>query len=227
MVAYEVGLSGQGIVDVDLRYGLSHSDPASGAIMPNTPARIPVSAETRVVFRIEVDPPVALPQDFFVAFRTSNAICGPIITCQQASRGSTAPYFYTFYDSPVRGWLLDELRDPPCHAGFDLVIRCAGAPDCNGNGLPDECDIADGTSPNCNKNELPDECEVGDVDGDGRVTVQDWPRVVACLTGPCGTSPCDPMLYENPCCRIVDAEADGDVDLSDVATLQTLSTGTP
>ena len=31
--------------------------------------------------------------------------------------------------------------------------------DCNANGVPDECDIADGTSPDFNGNGIPDECE--------------------------------------------------------------------
>lgn len=33
-------------------------------------------------------------------------------------------------------------------------------PDCNANGVPDECDIADGTSGDQNGNGIPDECEV-------------------------------------------------------------------
>ncbi|MCK4658874.1 MAG: thrombospondin type 3 repeat-containing protein [Phycisphaerae bacterium] len=37
--------------------------------------------------------------------------------------------------------------------------------DCNTNGIPDECDIAGGTSPDSNFNGIPDECE--DPDGDG------------------------------------------------------------
>ena len=32
-------------------------------------------------------------------------------------------------------------------------------PDCNGNGIADECDIAAGTSADCNTNGMPDECE--------------------------------------------------------------------
>jgi hypothetical protein len=39
----------------------------------------------------------------------------------------------------------------------DLLI--GSAVDCNGNGVPDECDIADGTSDDCNGNGVPDECE--------------------------------------------------------------------
>jgi hypothetical protein len=31
--------------------------------------------------------------------------------------------------------------------------------DCNGNGVPDDCDIADGTSEDANGNAIPDECE--------------------------------------------------------------------
>ncbi len=35
-------------------------------------------------------------------------------------------------------------------------------PDCNGNGIADECDITDGTSADCNGNGVPDECDVAD-----------------------------------------------------------------
>lgn len=34
--------------------------------------------------------------------------------------------------------------------------------DCNGNYIPDECDIADGTSMDCNENGRPDECDIAD-----------------------------------------------------------------
>lgn len=36
--------------------------------------------------------------------------------------------------------------------------------DCNGNSVPDGCDIAAGTSPDCNANGMPDECEVPPLD---------------------------------------------------------------
>lgn len=41
-----------------------------------------------------------------------------------------------------------------CVYGIQLVLL-----DCNGNGTPDEQDIASGTSQDCNGNRLPDECE--------------------------------------------------------------------
>jgi VCBS repeat protein len=34
------------------------------------------------------------------------------------------------------------------------------SPDCNSNGIPDECDIAQGTSKDCNGNKIPDECDL-------------------------------------------------------------------
>jgi predicted outer membrane repeat protein len=41
-----------------------------------------------------------------------------------------------------------------------LPARIVIAPDCNGNGIPDEQDILDQTSPDCNGNGVPDECDV-------------------------------------------------------------------
>lgn len=41
-------------------------------------------------------------------------------------------------------------------------FRCSDDPinDCNGNGVPDDIDIADGTSPDCNDNNVPDACDI-------------------------------------------------------------------
>ncbi|MCK4343445.1 MAG: thrombospondin type 3 repeat-containing protein [Phycisphaerae bacterium] len=55
----------------------------------------------------------------------------------------------------------------PCHNGTEQhgeVLRydttTGWSPDCNANGIPDECDIADGTSQDCNSNGIPDECDI-------------------------------------------------------------------
>lgn len=47
-----------------------------------------------------------------------------------------------------------------------------GSGDCNGNGMPDGCDLAAGTSDDCNGNAIPDECDIAsgvseDLDGNG------------------------------------------------------------
>ena len=43
-----------------------------------------------------------------------------------------------------------------------------GQADCDGNGVGDVCDIADGTHPDCDGNEVPDICQ-SDCDGDGLI----------------------------------------------------------
>ncbi len=40
------------------------------------------------------------------------------------------------------------------------LLRSASPRDCNGNGLPDACDIADGIAPDCNGNGVVDACEL-------------------------------------------------------------------
>ncbi|MCH8991952.1 MAG: FG-GAP repeat protein [Acidobacteria bacterium] len=69
--------------------------------------------------------------------------------------------------------------------------------DCNGNGVPDECDIADGASTDCNANGIPDECEPppcpADLDGSCDVGVKDLLFLLGAW-GPCpkkGDCPAD------------------------------------
>jgi hypothetical protein len=52
------------------------------------------------------------------------------------------------------------------------AFRSSIPPDCNGNGVPDEEDIANGTSDDCNTNGIPDSCDIdyaasGDCNGNG------------------------------------------------------------
>jgi hypothetical protein len=58
-----------------------------------------------------------------------------------------------------------ELTGPEC-------MDCGT--DCNENGIPDGCDIADGSSPDCNQNGRPDECETQeDCNGNGSQDICD------------------------------------------------------
>ena len=62
-----------------------------------------------------------------------------------------------------------------------------GLADCNGNGILDLCDIADGTSDDLDGNGIPDECQDDcpeDVNGDGLVDIDDIFAVLAAW-GPC------------------------------------------
>ncbi len=80
--------------------------------------------------------------------------------------------------------------------------------DCNDNGVPDSCEIADGTSVDANGNGLPDTCELlaGDVNGDLAVDVLDLIAVVGGW-GPCPTA---------PAACAADLDHNGTVDVSDL-----------
>jgi len=87
----------------------------------------------------------------------------------------------------------------------EIEIQKGGAEDCNGNGIPDSCDIAEGES-DVNGNNIPDSCEcIGDVDGDGKsVNVQDLLLLIA-NWGSANSS--------------ADINADGTVNVADILLL--------
>ncbi len=59
--------------------------------------------------------------------------------------------------------------------GDACEIADGTAQDCNSNGVPDECDIASGTAQDCNHNGIPDECELcGDLNKSGTVDALDY-----------------------------------------------------
>ena len=88
------------------------------------------------------------------------------------------------------------------------MAECAGEPacsDCNENGIPDSCDIADGAE-DLNGNGIPDECECpADFDGDGTVGASDLAQLLGSW-GECAGCPAD-------------FDGDGDVDAADLASL--------
>ncbi|MCH7526832.1 MAG: VCBS repeat-containing protein, partial [Planctomycetes bacterium] len=90
--------------------------------------------------------------------------------------------------------------------------------DCNDNAIPDDCDIASGTSFDINGNGVPDECEPnGDVDQDGDVDLDDLEVFLPCARGPGGGA--------DPPCDEFDFDLDSDVDFNDFAAFQRAFTG--
>ncbi|MCH8151113.1 MAG: FG-GAP repeat protein [Planctomycetes bacterium] len=78
--------------------------------------------------------------------------------------------------------------------------------DCNGNAVPDICDIINGDLSDDNGNWIPDECEcVGDLDGDGSVGILDLLALLAAW----GSNPGHPA----------DFDGDGTVGVLDLLTL--------
>ncbi|MBG81448.1 MAG: hypothetical protein CMJ39_12170 [Phycisphaerae bacterium] len=69
-----------------------------------------------------------------------------------------------------RFYVLDQLIEEA--TGFDFMP--AAAIDCNGNMIPDTCDIANGDATDLDGNGIPDSCVCpGDIDGDGSINVND------------------------------------------------------
>jgi hypothetical protein len=70
------------------------------------------------------------------------------------------------YNQFLRG-AVDELRIADGVVPVDQLLQSYAMADCNGNGVPDGCDIADGSSADCDGNGQPDECDLIDNDCDG------------------------------------------------------------
>ncbi|UCE60884.1 MAG: S8 family serine peptidase [Phycisphaerales bacterium] len=124
-------------------------------------------------------------------------------TCCQAMCNMYDPYCcYVAWD-----WICAAIAAslPECDCGSG-----AYSPDCNDNGIPDECDVADGTSLDCNANTVPDECDPGlDCNDNG---IQDICDVAA------GTSQdCDADEVPDECQPDDDCNANTIQDICDLA----------
>jgi hypothetical protein len=113
---------------------------------------------------------------------------------------------------------------PGCQSSIAVTVEYQAITDgdCNGNGNPDSCDIADHLTPDCNENGTPDECEFilpGDINADQNIDKADLLELLTCLTGPCAGNECAALL-EEACCSHANLDGDADVDLHDVAVIQ-------
>ena len=114
--------------------------------------------------------PPDVGDDLFVEFLTASGMW--ILLAQHPGGG---PAMTTFEQASI------ALPPAAYHAGFVLRLRnmgtpgsfddwfvddvflTDGVPDCNANGVPDACDVDEGTSPDCNSNGIPDECDVAEL----------------------------------------------------------------
>lgn len=105
----------------------------------------------------------------------------------------------------VIAWHSDDVGDGTLGDDLDIIAtQFRLTPfDCNGNNVPDECDIAGGASDDCNVNDVPDECEI--LAG----------TVVDCLSTP---PPCNdgPFFCEEEC--LDDLNVNGIPDCCEVGT---------
>lgn len=115
---------------------------------------------------------------------------------------------------------VEAVLGPDCNSNsvsdFIDVGVTGKALDCNGNGIPDECDIANGVSPDENQNDIPDDCSQdnpfnrGDSHGDGVINLGDALTILNYLFD--GGEPL-------ACRDAADANNDGRLDIADGISL--------
>ena len=99
--------------------------------------------------------------------------------------------------------LIGSVKATGAGGNTGAVYEYRGFADCNGNGVLDICDIADGTSEDENGNGVPDECECpADFDDDGDVDTADLLFLLGAWGTPDG-----------------DVDGDGDTDTADLLAL--------
>jgi len=148
------------------------------------------------------------PQQFIIQKLKDDFLANglPVFTVDYVNTTNKVQQFYTVavsdgfypYAAPTRD--LDEIG--PVGPGIPLPPEN----DCNTNGVPDDCDIASGTSLDANGNGIPDECEtscLGDLDGDNDVDQADLGLLLASYLLDAGG----------------DLDGDGDTDQADLGIL--------
>ena len=92
----------------------------------------------------------------------------------------------------------------------------ASSSDCNRNGIPDLCDIQNGTSSDANQNGIPDECQSrfrrGDPDANGTINVSDPIKILFYLFR---------GDVELPCHKSGDVDDNGELEAADAVQLLT------
>lgn len=115
----------------------------------------------------------------------------------------------------IVAWASRESLDGTIGGDYDILgVSFELVPnDCNGNAIPDECDIAGGDSSDCDSDGIPNECEpcAADLDCNGAVGATD----LAFLLGSWGQCPEPP----EPCPADMQGTGDGIVSAEDLAVL--------
>ena len=85
---------------------------------------------------------------------------------ESSNRWGTYLAVLDFADGDCQPNGIDDMCDLDCGTpgGVCDVPGCGQSDDCNGNDVPDECDIAGSTSADCNSDGTPDECNIADCD---------------------------------------------------------------
>ena len=145
-------------------------------------------------------PPVAVTGSFFVGVTVSTG---------------SFPIAIEDIEPPLRqhGWVYagsDTAAFRDAYENFfgSYLIR-AGELDCNGNGVPDACDIADGTRHDTDGDGVPDGCDSdGEIQAEAPIHVPDLIDLISCMGLPATQD-----------CRTADLNGDGAINVLDLTEL--------
>ncbi len=133
------------------------------------------SIDTDQVQAVPLSAPLAVSGSFFIGASVVSPAGGyPATADTDGWTGAPDQAFLTYnsvpFDPTNLGYLfpMSALYVPQTV----FILRTLDGGDCNGNGVPDDCDIASGFSQDCNANAVPDECDIAngtspDADGNG------------------------------------------------------------
>jgi hypothetical protein len=187
--------------------------------------------------RLAVDPPGEMAPPVMYKEGT-----GPQNNIDPYGRNRWGDYSYTTLDpvDELTFWTIQEYGHDTDIWGTYIAVITHGEGDCNGNDIPDPCDLdcgptggacdlpGCGESLDCNATGVPDECEaisLGDFDADGSVGLNDFTAFADCLAGPnASLNPPDPECVQ-ACLDAFDFDLDTDVDLDDFAAFQVACAG--
>lgn len=131
-------------------------------------------------------------QENYMSYGGFDPGCWSLYTPQQAAR--------------MHCWITDVLSS---------WLTCDSTEDCNGNYIPDDCDIAEGTSADDDGNGVPDECEnalLGDLNCDEQVDFDDINPFVLALSGQAAYE----AVWPDCAWLLADCDQNGDVDFDDI-----------
>ncbi len=132
-------------------------------------------AGARGELRGEFDPPQTLPPDVWLEVQFGDPNFGWKTVGAEPTVGTTAGHAYnrTTEMTTAARFRARVIAVDDCNANGvpdACDVADATSPDCNATGSPDECDIIYGTSADCNSNNIPDECDIAggtSLDGNG------------------------------------------------------------
>jgi len=131
------------------------------------------SIDTDIVQTVELATPIPVSGSFFIGASVATTSGYPA-PADDDGQSQLDQGFLTFNSVPFDPTDITANLYPMSALGypftvFILRVPGGGSHDCNGNGIPDECDTGGGggSSPDCNGNLIPDECEP-DCNGNGQ-----------------------------------------------------------